>query len=195
MERVINIIFNVFWWIRHLCWIIVLTPAHLNISNRFTYITFATLTDTLKKFFSLVQRFILDPKQIFNFLRQAFNSDIKCIVGKLIKLFNKMFRWDFIFQTKRYLQKDNFLLFFKKPRWYDEITLVVLFNRVNRIKLSNHTVNKTFRVTCWFKLISNNCYLTCKIWWNLLKHVPLVGVSKSSNKYVSAGSAGDIILF
>ena len=64
-------------------------PTHLNISNRFTYITFATLTDTLKKIFSLVQRFILDPKQIFNFLRQAFNSDIKCIVGKLIKLFNR----------------------------------------------------------------------------------------------------------
>ena len=44
----------------------------------------------------------------------------------------------FHFLNKTYLHKDNFLLFFKKSRWYDDITLAVLFNCV---KLSNYTVN------------------------------------------------------
>ena len=63
-----------------------------------------------------------------------------------------MFRWDFILQTNRYRHKDNVLLFFKKPWRYDEIILIVLFNRV---KLSNYNVNKTSRVTWWFITVTS----------------------------------------
>ena len=69
----INIIFNVFWWIWLFQWIVVLIPTYLDIPKSFTDITFTIWAKNFIIFTNLVLRFV--------FLNRVFTFFVSHFIG------------------------------------------------------------------------------------------------------------------
>ena len=109
---------------RFLAYVLMFIPSNVNIPSCFTHVCLLTNTRPFINLARWVKVLIFQRKKTFKFLSDLLNSHLKLLVGELIELWQKWFRYKLaLWVIGNSTNIDSFTVS-KKFRWYNILGLV-----------------------------------------------------------------------
>ena len=138
---------------RFLTYVLMLIPSNVNIPNGFTNICLITNTRSVINLARWVRVLIFQRKQTFNFLSDPLNSHLNPLIGELIGLWQGSLSYELILWAIWKLHRYWFFRNFKKIRWSNVFTFLLLSFILLMFIISDDTICERWRVTYFIKLL------------------------------------------
>ena len=138
---------------RFLTYVLMLIPSNVNIPNGFTNICLITNTRSVINLARWVRVLIFQRKQTFNFLSDSLNSHLNPLISELIELWQGSLSYELILWAIWKLHQYWFFRNFKKIRWSNVFTFLLLSFILLMFIISDDTICERWRVTYFIKLL------------------------------------------
>ena len=159
---------------RFLTYVLMLIPSNVNIPNGFTNICLITNTRSVINLARWVRVLLFQRKQTFNFLSDPLNSHLNPLIGELIQLWQESLSYEPILWAIWKLHQYWFFRNFKKIRWSNLFTFLLLSFILLMLIISDDTICERWRVICFIKLLMDYHLFVIEVWPSALHKSPWI---------------------